>query len=262
MWVPAQRFIREPEDYRRLLAWFRDIKIHLNLDEYRQALRELGDDGLPHTSVPRTPYQQLWIQWVDIQELAVHMVECPELMEEVFAVMTQVQHRVYEQICRVIINNEADFPYLVVPDNITAPMIGPEYFLRYCLPGYHELAAMLEETGQDIPIYVHMDGDLKPLWDLIGESPIRGLDSMSPPPDNDTSVADAVRLWPEMRICINYPSSLHLADAGTIYNKTIEILEEGAPSGRLQIQISENVPPDVWRTSFPAIARAIRNYCG
>lgn len=262
IWVPVRRFIREPEDYHRLLAWFRDIKIHLNLEGYRQALRELGEDGLPHTSVPRTPYQQLWIQWVDIQDLAVHMVDYPELMEEVIAVMTDVQRRVYEQICTVIKNDEIQIPYLVVPDNITAPMIGPAYFRKFCLPGYDELAARLEETGRDIPVYVHMDGDLKLLWDLISESRVRGLDSMSPPPDNDTTVAEAVTRWPEMRVGINFPSSLHLAKPEEVYNKTIEILQEGAPSGRLQIQISENVPPDAWRTSFPAIVKAIRDYSG
>jgi hypothetical protein len=34
-------------------------------------------------------------------------------------------------------------------------------------------------------------------------------------------------------------------------------LEEGGRSGRLQIQISENMPPDAWRKSCPAIVRAI-----
>jgi len=109
-------------------------------------------------------------------------------------------------------------------------------------------------------VFVHMDGDLKPLWDDIGPSHVRGLDSLSPPPDNDTSVAEVVSRWPEMRILVNYPSSVHLAAPRTIYEQTMRLLEEGGRTGRLQIQISENVPPDVWRTSYPQIVKAIADF--
>ena len=105
-----------------------------------------------------------------------------------------------------------------------------------------------------------MDGDLKPLWGAIADSAVRGLDSFSPPPDNDTRVADAIANWPEMRICLNFPSSVHLQDEDAIYRAAEQILEEGGRSGRLQIQISENVPPNVWRKSFPQIVKAIRAF--
>jgi hypothetical protein len=44
------------------------------------------------------------------------------------------------------------------------------------------------------------------------------------------------------------------------YNTAAQILAEGGHSGRLQIQISENVPPEVWRKSFPQIVKAIRDF--
>jgi hypothetical protein len=147
-------------------------------------------------------------------------------------------------------------PYAVIPDNITAPVIGPNYFRQYCLPYYRELSALMG----DRPVFVHMDGDLKPLWNLIGESGIRGIDSFSPPPDNDTSVEMALKIWPQMRLGMNFPSSVHLQDEQHIYEMAMEILRQGGHSGRLQIQISENVPPGLWRKSYPAIVKAIDDY--
>jgi uroporphyrinogen-III decarboxylase len=182
----------------------------------------------------------------------------PDMMEEVMAALADIQSRTYDLVADAV--HELPIPYVNVGDNITAPMIGGRFFREYCLPGYRELAEKLDATGKDIPIFVHMDGDLKPLWDAIAESPVRGLDSFSPPPDNDTRVADAVRLWPEMRLWLNFPSSIHLASEKRIYEVTREILEEGGHTGRLQIQISENVPPGVWRTSFPQIVRAIDDF--
>ncbi|NQU09984.1 hypothetical protein HQ590_04275, partial [bacterium] len=129
---------------------------------------------------------------------------------------------------------------------------------RFCGPMDRELAGRVAEYGG--VAYCHMDGDLKPLWDLIGTSGLRGIDSFSPPPDNDTGVAEALRLWPEMRLHMNFPSSVHTRSAAEIRRRTCEILEEGGHSGRLLFQISENVPPWAWRTSFSAITRELETF--
>jgi len=247
-----KHFVKEPEDYRVLMAHLRDAIILDNSDEIRATAREVGDDGLVHVSVDRTPYQQLWIRWVSLLDLAEHLVDCPEVVHECVEAMARNLRKGFEFARR------APAPYVVVPDNITAPAIGERNYRRYCLPLYQELSGMLQE--RKVPVFVHMDGDLKPLWQAISESGILGIDSLSPPPDNDTSVAQARSLWPEMRLCVNFPSSVHLAEPKVIYQQTERILAEGANSWLLQIQISENVPPGVWRKSFPEIIRAIEAF--
>ncbi len=254
----ARHFVREPDDYQAVMAYLRDVVVVENFDAGRDVIREMGDDGLPHTSLPKTPYQQLWVEWVSIQDLCLHLVDRPALMEEVAALMMDVGRRVFAVACRAA--RELPIPYLVCGDNITAPIIGETYFRKYCLPSYWALAEMLDEAGLDIPIFVHMDGDLKPLWRAIGESPVRGLDSMSPPPDNDTSVAAAAAMWPEMRVMVNFPSSVHLAEPKVIRATAEGLLAEGGSTGRLQIQISENVPPGRWKVSYPEIVKAIETF--
>jgi hypothetical protein len=254
----ASHFVKEPDDYRLLMAYLRDIRVDKNLETWRNVYQNLAEEGLPHTSLMRSPYQQLWIEWTGIQELGVHIRMYPDLIEEVTTLMRDVQRRLFQVVCEAA--REVPLPYINFPDNITAPMIGDAFFQEYCVSSYNELAGMLEDAGVRIPVQVHMDGDLKPLWGSIGASRVRSLDSMSPPPDNDTSVAEAMSRWPEMIVCINFPSSVHLLEPEAIYAKTMEILEEGGRQGRLQIQISENVPPGAWRKSFPQIAKAIADF--
>ena len=105
-----------------------------------------------------------------------------------------------------------------------------------------------------------MDGNLKPLWKAISESQVRGLDSFTPTPDNDTTVAEAAAMWPEMRLFVNFPSSVHLRPYDQVHAEAEEILAVAGHTGRLQIQVSENVPLDKWQTSFPAIADAIDQF--
>ena len=247
-----KHYVETPADLEAFIAYLRDSVIEESLEQYRQDLDLCGDDGWPLVATGRSPYQQLWVQWTGLDNLAYLMVDCPDRFHEAIDLLNRQIRRIFE-ICR-----QSEAPFIDVADNITAPTIGPRNFEKYCVPLYDELADMLADRGAIV--FVHMDGDLKPLWNAITASKVRGLDSLSPPPDNDTSVADAARLWPEMRLGVNFPSSVHLRPAQEVYDEAIKILNEGGHTGRLQIQISENVPRDCWRTSYAAIARAIDDY--
>ena len=64
-------------------------------------------------------------------------------------------------------------------------------------------------------------------------------------------------MWPDKRLWVNFPSSIHIASPEQIRATAEEILVAAGHTGRLQIQISENMPPEAWRTSFPIIVDAI-----
>lgn len=245
-------FVRQPDDYAALQAYLEDGVVVEDLAAFHEACEALGDDGLTLIRLERTPFQQLWVQWASIADLALHLVDCPDRVARCVDAMVRQMREVFEIAARTPV------PFVDFPDNITAPVIGEAKFRKYCVPLYNELADMLAERG--VPVLVHMDGDLRPLWDAIGECRINGIDSLSPPPDNDTSVADALSLWPDRCVLVNFPSSVHLATPREIYDRAGELLQQGGRTGRLQIQISENTPPGVWRKSYPEIVRAIRDF--
>lgn len=244
-----KHYIQDPQDYEVLWAYLEDGVVLENHEQYHHDQAELGDDGMPLVAVERTPYQQLWVQWVGLDMLGFHFADYPERVERTMELL----RRRAGQILEVAYRSPA--PFVDFPDNITAPAIGPRRFREYCVPLYNELADMLSERGGIV--FVHMDGDLKPLWQAIAESKVGGLDSFAPAPDNDTTVAEAVSLWPQMRLFVNFPSSVHLRSGEQVRAQAEAILGAAGHTGRLQIQLSENVPLDVWRTSLPAIAEAV-----
>jgi hypothetical protein len=235
-----------------LWAYLEDATILPDYERYYRDQAELGEEGLPLVAVERTPYQQLWIQWVGLDHLAYHYADYPERVEKTIQLLNQRARQIFdlaEQSPAVLI----DFP-----DNITAPAIGLNRFRQYCLPLYDELSDRLHK--KNMLTVVHMDGNLQPLWAAIGASRIDGIDSLSPPPDNDTGVAQALQMWPEKRLMVNFPSSVHLRTYAEVRAVAEELLLAGAASGRLEIQISESVPPATWKDSFRAIIDAVESY--
>lgn len=249
-WID-KHYVSSIDDYEALTAWFEDEVIVADPEVLARARQDLGEDGLPLVRVERTPYQQLWIQWVGVDDLVLHMADEPDRVQRCIDAIARRQRDVFHAVA------DMDIDFVDFPDNITAPVIGERYFRQYCVPAYDELA---DVVGDAVPVYVHMDGDLRPLMDAIGESRVVGIDSLSPPPDNDTSPADVLGRWPHMRVAINFPSSVHLAPPEEVYAVTADFLQQAGNSGRFQIQLSENVPPFAWRTSLPEIVRAIDDF--
>ena len=65
---PAKHFIKEPADYRVLLAFLRDCGIVADGDRYLRDKAAVGDDGLVMVAVDRTPFQQLWVDAVNLHD--------------------------------------------------------------------------------------------------------------------------------------------------------------------------------------------------
>ena len=143
-----KHFVETREDYERLWSYLEDAVILDNYDQYYRDCAELGDDGIPKPEIERTPWQQLWIEWVGLEALSYHLVEWPDHVNHTLDLLEKRARQTFEIAAR------SPAPYIVIVDNITAPAIGPARFRKYCTRLYDELAGRLEE--RKAPVFVHM----------------------------------------------------------------------------------------------------------
>lgn len=217
-------------------------------------LTSCGDDGIVSVCMERTPYQQMWIIWSNLMDMSYLLDDEEDLMEACFDEMG----RLLRQQADIVVQVAKTLPVSLVefPENLTAPCLGKERFERYCVPFYREIK---EKLGEGYLIGVHADGDTRSLADNILRSGLDFLESFTPSPDNDMPIEEAVRVWPDMALFINFTSSVHLSDPDTIYRTAKHIME--VTRGRKHwIQITESVPPERWRVSFPAILQAVKEF--
>jgi hypothetical protein len=111
--------------------------------------------------LPRTPYRQLWIQWVNIEHLALYRADAPEVVDETMRLLGE-QLQTCMRVTRRAMERIA-VPCIDFPDNITAPIIGDRLFARHCVRYYDEMAELAREAKSEAIVAVHMDGALKPL---------------------------------------------------------------------------------------------------
>ncbi len=137
-------------------------------------------------------------------------------------------------------------------------MIGYDRFVRYVAPCYNRLAERLHSKGKRLGS--HLDGNLKPLKEAVGETALDFIEAYNPPPDGDLSIREARRCWGSKVIAINFTSSIHLTSPEAIAGHTRQLLEDAAPGTGFVVGITENIPDHVWQKSLPVVLKTLRNW--
>lgn len=241
-----------PENYDALEFMLRDRRPLPNYEAFRQAQELTGGDVMIRAGIDGySPLQEIIINLMGVEQFAIEWAERRDEVMRLYNAITQRRRESY----RIAAQSPAEM--VAYGGNVTAEIIGLERFEQFVLPHYDECAEVLHAHGKQL--CVHLDGNCRLLADAIGRSSIDCVEAFTPY-ETDMTLAEARQAWPDKILWINFPSSVHLAEAGVIEDITRRLLREAAPGERFLIGITENVPSDRWQDSFTAISRTIREH--
>jgi hypothetical protein len=233
-WV-KEFFVKEPGDYKILMYVLENTFFYPVFDTLRISEENLGEDGLVFVHVERSPFQRLLLDLVGPERLFIDLVERPDLVEEVLALLGKKSEEEYA------IAASSPLRVVHVWDNITEDMTTPRFFEQYCLPFYQHVAEILHQKGKLFA--VHMDGKLKHLQELIGEAPIDVIESFTlPGAGGNLELREAQQKWPGKSIIANVPAYWCFQEEEAVKRHLFSALQ-GVDRSRFMFCVSEDLPP-------------------
>ncbi len=248
MWT-MEHLVKRPEDWQVVQYLIEDTHYVPTLEAFDDADGQIGEQGLTMAPVERMPFQRLWIEFGDIEQLCYLLADDRDRLDRMISAMTRKQTEHWEIVAR------SDAEFIWAPDNLTADILGPELYRRYAQPYYEALADALHPHHK--LLIAHFDGHLGSLAELIAETPLDVIESFTPPPNGNISLHEAWQAWAPKVLWVNYPPSGHLAEPEQIKQRVHELVAEVPEPRRLAFEISEDVPPDVAAVNFAAIQEAL-----
>ncbi|MGQ9733159.1 MAG: uroporphyrinogen decarboxylase family protein [Candidatus Zipacnadales bacterium] len=245
----TEYLIKRPADYEILAWWMEDTHVIPAVEAWIERRDDLGERGIMLASLPRAPFQRLWIEFTGIERLSYDLHDHPERVNRVLEALA----RLSRDAAQVIAESPAEFVWL--PDNITGEITGHTLFRERLAPYYLEIAEILHAAGKRL--VCHMDGMMRPLKQAVAETTIDIIEAFTPPPDGNLPLEEARATWQDKALWINFPSSVHLATPERIREVTRELIYQGGTQPGFLIGVTENIPAVVGTQSLEAIAEAL-----
>lgn len=243
-WV-QEYWLKSPTDYRVMEYIVRNTLIKTTPEKYQQDSQELGDRGINLIAAGRSPMQTILVDYAGLENFTYHLAEgFPELFSLAEALTDQLMEN-----CRLIAAGPGDYVDLL--ENLTAESWGPKRFTHYHLPVYEKILPILHAGGKTV--FTHMDGQLACLAELIAQTEIDGIESLTQPPEGDMTYAQARRAWADKLFLANINVSKYDLPPAALQQAVRQMAQDASPDGRLLVfEISEDLPQR-WRQSIPVI---------
>lgn len=243
--------VKCPEDYRVLRRAFEDVCYTADATAFLASEAKLADRGLTlgtlgWTPLRRTPLLQVQIDFAGPERFAL------DLADRVPPLMDLLDFLAYLTLEKIREAAKTPARYLKLWENLSIDTLGLRAFREHVVPLYRRIVDILEPAGKRL--LVHYDGKLRVIAGEIASVPL-DIDSFTPPPEGDMTVAEARTAWPDKFLWLHPPLGWYRLPREQLVERIRQMTSDAGPR-RYCLMISEDVPPD-WQVTIPAVLEAL-----
>jgi len=247
-------WVETPQDYRVMAYIAEHTEFTPAYEAYTafeaELLRRAGAWSVVLPVIGRTPLQTILVDFVGLEKFGVHLFEHADEVQLLYDALLDNFRRIVEIV--------ADGPgfYISNLENFTAETLGPHRYNQFLMPVYKECFAMLHDAGKIVGS--HYDGRTKVCKNQIAEAPIDLIESLTPPPEGDQTLAECRAVWPNKLFWSNINVACYNLPPEELKATVLSRVEEAAPDGtKLAFEVSEQYPAN-WKDSIPVVLEALK----
>ena len=157
------------------------------IEAFQVLENEIGDEGFSVGLMGRVPFQEVMLDYMGEERAVYQMMDNPKGFGYLLDLLTAQA----QEILGIALDSSA----LMVEfaDNFDGMITSPRLFERHCIPFMQEAADRVHAEGRLLGS--HMDGNLKPLLNLIPECGVDVVESFSPAPLSQLTFREAWEAW-------------------------------------------------------------------
>jgi len=241
----TEYWLKTSDDYRVMTHIVNNTYLEPAYEGYLEFERRAEPWRIPLATFGRTPIQSILVDLVGLENFGVHLTTLLDPMMELYDALLRLCHE------RAQIVAAGPGRYVAFMENFTSETLGPRRYADWILPVYEEVVPILHEAGKVVG--THYDGQVGCCRNEIRRAPMDLIESFTPPPEGDLTLAEARAAFPEKLLWSNLNVSLYGLPPDELAAVVAQRVAEGAPDGRrLAFEVSEQFPHN-WAESMPVV---------
>ncbi|MEE8392196.1 MAG: hypothetical protein V3S14_15580 [Anaerolineae bacterium] len=242
-------FLETAEDYAVMTHVVRHTEVFPAYDMFLSAEQGILPYGIALIAMGRTPIQTILVDYAGLENFCFHLFDLESEVMELYDALLENLKRQVELVA------EGPGRFVSILENFTAETLGPTRYKQLLLSVYQELFPVLQNAGKIVG--THYDGKLASCKDLVAKAPIDLIESLTPPPEGDMTLAECRAAWPDKLFWSNVNVACYDLPSEQLKSLLLERVEQAAPDGRrLAFEVSEQYP-DNWKESLPVVLEAL-----
>jgi uroporphyrinogen-III decarboxylase len=180
--APVEHLLKSEDDLAAMQYLYEHTSWEPDYDFAFRRREQIGDQGVLLCYLPKSPFMHLVALEAGISAVTFTAMEAPEEFEATLQVMQES----FDRAARLAVECPAEV--LMIPENLSAEMIGPRYFEKY-MRGYQE-KWIKEIAAAGKHSFIHMDGTLRGLLRQEASTGFSVIEAMTPYPVGDVPVGE------------------------------------------------------------------------
>jgi uroporphyrinogen-III decarboxylase len=246
--------LKTEEDY-KIFAWIEEHKTYeYQPDVVKHYLKHAGDSVTMAMLVPRTKtaFQKLVEDHVGTEELIYALADFPDTVEMLWNLMVENNRTA------ATLSVQAPFEHWITWEDSSTANYSPAMYDQYIGSEITEWCTLLKDNGNK-KYHQHACGSLKAILPSMVNQGVAGVESLSPPPTGNISLADARKvLGPD--VCITggiEPTEFLNLSLEELEPYVEQVIEDGK-SGAFVLANSDSCPPGVTVEKFKLVGDIVR----
>lgn len=253
---PTEHLIKTADDLPAYQYIHENTRYEPDYEFACQRREQIGNTGMLLAYLPKSPLMQMVA--LDAGIMAVMDIFMQD--QEALAQTIHVVKKSHDRAAQLSIESPAEI--LMIPENLSAELVGPFLFEDYMRPYQEEWAAKINASGKFSTI--HMDGTLKGLLREESSVGLTFIEAMTPAPVGDLAVKDWAN-YTEDKSTIFWGGIPGVYFTSMITDEefdqfVIDVLHTMTTEPRYVLGVADQVPPDGLESRVRRVFELVEKY--
>ena len=174
---PVEHFLKSAGDLPVMKHIYENTRFEPDYDFAYKRRQQVGDQGVVLCYLPKSPFMHLLALEAGIMSVTMIAMTLPDEFQDLLDVMKKA----FDQAAKIAVESPAEV--LMIPENLSSEMVGPEFFELYMRAYQEEWTTKIGEAGKYS--YIHIDGSLAGLLKQEASVGFTVLEALTPHPVGD-----------------------------------------------------------------------------
>lgn len=253
---PIEHFMKTEEDIPVMKFIYENTRFEPDYDFAKLRKQQVGDQGIVLCYLPKSPFMHLMALEAGVVAVTMAALTMPDEFQELLDTMKKA----FDQAAQIAVDSPAEV--LMIPENLSSEMVGPELFRLYMYDYQKEWTSKIKDAGKYS--FIHIDGTLGGLLHEEAAVGFSVLEALTPHPVGDLRFEDLAG------VCGDSKSIIWGGIPGVYFTASVseaeferhlkQILAIMITAPRYVLGVADQVPPDGLESRVKRVAGLVNDF--